>query len=244
VGRILRSLGASLALIALLAPPASPRDWDRKTWDREDALIPFPAWYRPVVVDGFTFPVARSNWLSVIEFRNDWHDPRFRLTSSGWQLIGFHEGNDIIAEKGTPVLSATAGTVERVGWTFYSGTRVGVRGTDGKYYFYAHLSAIRPGVRVGEAVRSGEVLGLVGNTGYGPPGREDEFPPHLHFGIEGPGGWENPYPLVRRLYRRSVARTTAEERRLIELGLDGHRPAFVRGFYRMHVPLWEGPFGW
>jgi murein DD-endopeptidase MepM/ murein hydrolase activator NlpD len=244
VGRILRSLGASLALIALLAPPASPRDWDRKTWDREDALIPFPAWYRPVVVDGFTFPVARSNWLSVIEFRNDWHDPRFRLTPSGWQLIGFHEGNDIIAEKGTPVLSATAGTVERVGWTFYSGTRVGVRGTDGKYYFYAHLSAIRPGVRVGEAVRSGEVLGLVGNTGYGPPGREDEFPPHLHFGIEGPGGWENPYPLVRRLYRRSVARTTAEERRLIELGLDGHRPAFVRGFYRMHVPLWEGPFGW
>jgi murein DD-endopeptidase MepM/ murein hydrolase activator NlpD len=243
VTRVLRSVVAASSLVVLLAPPASP-GWERRGWDREDPLIPFPAWYRPVVEDGFTFPVARANWLSVIEFRDDWHDPRFRLTSSGWQLIGYHEGNDIVAEEGTPVLSATAGTVERTGWTFYSGTRVGVRGTDGKYYFYAHLSAIRPGISVGTAVRPGQVLGLVGNTGYGPPGRDDEFPPHLHFGIEGPNGWENPFPLVDRLYRRAVARTTAGEREMIELGLDGDRKAFARAFYRLHASLWEGPLGW
>jgi murein DD-endopeptidase MepM/ murein hydrolase activator NlpD len=194
----------------------------------EPLAVAPPSYYRPVVVDGFTFPVARSNWLSVIETGNDWHDPRFRLINGEWQLVGVHEGNDIVAEEGTPIMSMTAGTVEAVGWTFYSGTRVGVRGSDGKYYFYAHLSEVAPGLGVGMAVQAGDVLGRVGNTGYGDPGHEDEFPPHLHVGIEGPGGWENPFPLVRELYRRSVAVTTRGELRLAAAAADGDRPAWER----------------
>jgi murein DD-endopeptidase MepM/ murein hydrolase activator NlpD len=190
------------------------------------SLEPPPAYYRPVILDRMTFPVARSNWLSVIELAPDWHDPRFRLIDGKWELVGVHEGNDIVAEEGTPVVSATHGTVEAVGWTFYSGTRVGVRGADGKYYFYAHLSRVAPAIRVGEPVGPGDVLGLVGNTGYGPPGHRDEFPAHLHFGIEGPAGWENPYPLVLRLYRASVRVTTRGERRLEALGRVGQEEAF------------------
>jgi len=98
--------------------------------------------------------------------------------------------------------------VENVGWTFYSGTRVGVRGVDGRYYFYAHLSKVQPGIVVGRSVGAGTVLGLVGNTGYGPPGHRDEFPPHLHFGIEVGSQWVNPYPTLVLLYAASV-RTTA-----------------------------------
>jgi murein DD-endopeptidase MepM/ murein hydrolase activator NlpD len=197
--------------------------------------VPPPAYYRPVVVDGFTFPVARSNWLSVIELNRDWHDPRFRRIGGRWQLVGVHEGNDIVAEEGTPILSASAGTVEAVGWTFYSGTRVGVRGGDGKYYFYAHLSEVAEGIEVGAPVEPGTVLGRVGNTGYGPPGRTDEFPPHLHFGIEGPAGWENPYPLVRRLYRASVGFTAPAERRLGTLGRRGDREAFEDLMERLYL---------
>lgn len=200
-----------------------------------EALIPEPAYYRAVVVDGFTFPVARSNWLSVIELAEDWHDPRFRLIDGRWQLVGVHEGNDVIAEKGTPILSMSAGTVEAVGWTFYSGTRVGVRGIDGKYYFYAHLSMIDPHVRVGTRVEPGDVLGLMGNTGYGPPGRDDRFPPHLHLGIQGSGGWENPYPLLARLYEASVRATTRGERRLAELGREGDTAAFDRLAGRLYA---------
>ena len=174
-----------------------------------------------MIVDGFTFPVARTNWLSVIEMEEDWHDPRFRLIDGDWQLVGVHEGNDIVAEEGTPILSMGPGTVEAVGWTFYSGTRVGVRGSDGKYYFYAHLSRIAGGIRVGARVEPGTVLGAVGNTGYGDPGHEDEFPPHLHVGIEGSGGWENPYPLMRSLYEGSVRATTRGELRLAELARSG-----------------------
>jgi murein DD-endopeptidase MepM/ murein hydrolase activator NlpD len=105
---------------------------------------------------------------------------------------------------------------------------VGVRGTDGKYYFYAHLSALAPGIEVGTTVRPGSILGRVGNTGYGGPGTEDRFPPHLHFGIEGPGGWENPYPLVRRAYGRSVRVTTTGERRLVALAETSRAAAWRR----------------
>lgn len=205
-----------------------------------EQLLPAPSYYRPVVVDGFTFPVARSNWLSVIELEEDWHDPRFRLIDGRWQLVGVHEGNDIVAEKGTPILSATTGIVEAVGWTFYSGTRVGVRGADGKYYFYAHLSMVAPGIGAGAPVEPGDVLGLVGNTGYGPPGHEDEFPPHLHFGIEGGAGWENPFPLALRLYRASVRSTSRAEDRLSAIGRAGDRVVFDRLAERLYADLGVG----
>jgi murein DD-endopeptidase MepM/ murein hydrolase activator NlpD len=218
----------TLAGTILGAPPAPAR---------LTPLVPPPSYYRPVIFDGRTFPVARANWLSVIEMGNDWHDPRFRLIDGKWQLVGFHEGNDIVAEEGTPILSATEGTVEAVGWTFYSGTRVGVRGSDGKYYFYAHLSEVAPGIQVGAPVQAGDVLGRVGNTGYGPPGREDQFPPHLHFGIEGPSGWENPYPMIRDLYRRSVRATAGAEQRLAELGRLGDQEAFDRLAERLLADL-------
>jgi murein DD-endopeptidase MepM/ murein hydrolase activator NlpD len=216
-----------LVIAASFAPRASVA--------QPEPLRPEPAYYRPVVKGGMTFPVARSNWLSVIEIADDWHDPRFRLIGGEWELVGMHEGNDIVAEEGTPIVSMTAGTVEAVGWTFYSGTRVGIRGEDGKYYFYAHLSSVADGVLVGTEVAPGTVLGAVGNTGYGDPGHEDEFPPHLHLGIEGTGGWENPFPLVRRLYYASVRETSRLEARLAELGRAGDRLAFDRVAGRLYL---------
>jgi len=170
-------------------------------------LVPKPGYYRPVVSGGKVFPVARSNYLSLIEFPNSWHAPRLRLVDGKWLLVGVHEGIDISAERGTPILSMGPGVVENVGWTFYSGTRVGVRGVDGRYYFYAHLSSVRQGIVVGARVSAGSVLGLVGNTGYGPPGHRDEFPPHLHFGIEVGALWVNPFPTLVSLYAVTVQTT-------------------------------------
>ena len=227
-GPLTRLAASALALTFLLVPPASAQ---------RAPLQPEPAYYRPVVVDGFAFPVARSNWLSVIEMEEDWHDPRFRLIDGEWRLVGVHEGNDVVAEEGTPLLSASAGTVEAVGWTFYSGTRVGVRGVDGKYYFYAHLSEVAPEIRVGVQVEAGDVLGRVGNTGYGDPGEEDQFPPHLHFGIDGPNGWENPYPLLRRLYRASVAATTRVEARVADAVAAGDAAALQRIAGRWYLEI-------
>jgi murein DD-endopeptidase MepM/ murein hydrolase activator NlpD len=225
------ALLAALSLVAATAgsplqaatPRAAP---PRPATGVREVPLPPPSYYRPIMVDGMTFPVARTNWLSVVSFQNDWHEPRLRLIGGKWRLVGFHEGLDISAEKGTPILSVTAGRVEAVGWTFYSGTRVGVRGTDGRYYFYAHLSEVGPGIEAGAPVRAGAVLGRVGNTGYGNPGHEDEFPPHLHFGIQEGAGWVNPYPLVDRLYRGAVTVTRRVERRLERLAAQGRRRAY------------------
>jgi murein DD-endopeptidase MepM/ murein hydrolase activator NlpD len=199
---------------------------------------PAPAYYRPVVLDGKTFPVARSNFLSLLEFPNNWHAPRMRLINGKWRLVGVHLGIDIVAEQGTPVLAMERGVVENVGWTFYSGTRVGVRGTDGRYYLYAHLSGVQPGVRPGARVAAGSVLGRVGNTGYGPPGHRDEFPAHLHLGIESAGGeWVNPYPLLVRLYDATVAETTRAQTALDRLAAAGKRRAWTQGVERAYMHL-------
>lgn len=167
--------------------------------------------YRPPVTVGesrMTFPVARSRWFSVINFENDWQAPRMRFVPElgRWKQVGVHEGNDIFAEPGTPVRAILGGRVENVGWLFYSGWRVGIRGDDGRYWFYAHMGRYLPDLSNGDRVESGDMIGAVGNTGYGNrPGHKDEFTYHLHVGIQEAGGrWVNPYPLMRALYRAAV----------------------------------------
>ena len=200
-------------------------------------LVPKPAYYRPVVANGKTFPVARSNYLSLIEFPDSWHAPRLRLVNGKWLLVGVHEGIDISAERGTPILSMGPGVVENVGWTFYSGTRVGVRGVDGRYYFYAHLSSVQQGIVVGARVSAGTVLGLVGNTGYGPLGHRDEFPPHLHFGIEVGAQWVNPYPTLVSLYATTVGTTEQWQATLDRLASAGQRSAWRTMAERTYMSL-------
>lgn len=189
-------------------------------------LVPRPAYYRPVVAGGKVFPVARSNYLSLLEFPDSWHDPRLRLVNGKWRLIGLHEGIDITAERGTPILAMERGVVENVGWTFYSGTRVGIRGIDRRYYFYAHLSFVQPSIKPGARVSAGTVLGLVGNTGYGSPGHRDEFPPHLHFGIQQGSHWVNPYPTLVSLYAVTVRTTEQWQANLDRLRSAGRRSAW------------------
>ena len=160
----------------------------------------------PAVSRDAVFPVERTDWYSVINFANDWHAPRMRFIGGTWKQVGVHEGTDIFAEPGTPVKAVIGGHVEQVGWTFYSGWRVGIRGTDGRYWFYAHLREYPAEMQVGTPVEAGDDVGLVGNTGYGADaGHADEFTYHLHLGIqEADGNWVNPYPLVKRLYRAAT----------------------------------------
>ena len=164
------------------------------------------SYLEPVKKDGMVFPVVRTEWLSLINFKNDWLAPRMRFEDGEWRQIGVHEGNDIFAEPGTPVVAVLGGTVEQLGWTFYSGYRVGIRGDDGRYWFYAHFSTYAPGLGIGDRIEAGQHIGAVGNTGYGNvPGHDDEFIYHLHIGIqEANGTWVDPYPLMRKLYAAAV----------------------------------------
>jgi murein DD-endopeptidase MepM/ murein hydrolase activator NlpD len=230
-------LALAIALTAVDQPVAGPSHLTSPAVRLAKDVRQEAAYYRPVIADGKAFPVARSNYLSYLEFPNSWHAPRLRFVDGRWRLIGVHEGIDIMAERGTPIISMAPGVVENVGWTFYSGTRVGVRGTDGRYYFYAHLSKVQPGISVGAAVSAGTVLGLIGNTGYGAPGHRDEFPPHLHFGIEVGSEWVDPYPSLVMLYAATVRTTERWQANLDRLARAGKSEAWTRAAAGAYMSL-------
>lgn len=112
-----------------------------------------------------------------------------------------HDAIDIMAPRGTPVLAAAPGRVEKI---FYSpgggGNTVYIRSPDGRWeYYYAHLNQYASGLKEGLDVSRGTVIATVGSTGNANPEG-----PHLHFAINRmtPGGkWYqgqpiNPYPLL------------------------------------------------
>ena len=102
-----------------------------------------------------------------------------------------HEGIDIFAERGTPVLSSTEGIVADVGTNRLGGLVVWVIGPGGQRHYYAHLAGYGD-VKAGMRIAPGRVLGYVGNTG-----NAQGTPPHLHYGVYDVGGAINPYPLLR-----------------------------------------------
>jgi len=129
---------------------------------------------------GFTFPVyGPHNYTDTFgAFRAD---------------TGFHEGNDIFAAAGTPVVAVTAGTLNRVGTLRISGNRLWVKSRKGDCFFFAHLSAFATDARSGLRVKAVQVVGFVGSTGDA-----EKTPPHLHFEVHpGCGPAVDPYPFLR-----------------------------------------------
>lgn len=116
-----------------------------------------------------------------------------------------HEGIDIFAHYGTPVVSTAYGIVEIKGWNRLGGYRIGIRDIYNTYEFYAHLTGYAKGIEEGTIVEPGQVIGYVGSTGYGKEGTSGKFPPHLHFGLykfDGKKEWSfNPYPYLKKWER-------------------------------------------
>ncbi len=96
---------------------------------------------------------------------------------------GAHQGNDLFADFGTPVVAVADGTLANVGTLPISGNRLWVYADSGDQFFYAHLSAFAPAAVNDRHVEKGTILGYVGNTGDAEP-----TPPHLHFEIHPNGG--------------------------------------------------------
>jgi peptidoglycan LD-endopeptidase LytH len=119
-----------------------------------------------------------------------WYDDTFGADREGGSRR--HEGTDLFGPEGTSIFSVCAGKIEKLGWNRLGGERVGIRGEDGNYYYYAHLQSIEPSLKVGQKINIGDRLGTMGHTG-------DALttPDHLHFGIELPNEvWINPYPFL------------------------------------------------
>jgi murein DD-endopeptidase MepM/ murein hydrolase activator NlpD len=117
-----------------------------------------------------------------------------------------HEGQDIFAAKGTPILSATTGYVYKIGENNLGGQTVSVISRGGRVYYYAHLDSYAPGLEVGDRVSTRTVLGFVGTTG-----NAQVTPPHLHFGIYTFTGAINPLPLLTDRTAPKVTETTPRQ---------------------------------
>jgi murein DD-endopeptidase MepM/ murein hydrolase activator NlpD len=111
----------------------------------------------------------------------------------------WHQGIDIFAPAGTPLLAAERGVVTRVGSGRLGGLTVWLRGGSGTAWYYAHLQSHQPGLEPGTEVEAGDVIGYVGNSG-----NAVSTPPHVHLEIHPVGGGPvNPYPLLNVLADRS-----------------------------------------
>lgn len=117
-----------------------------------------------------------------------------------------HEGQDIFAPKGTPILSATNGYVYKIGENNLGGQTVSVISSGGRVYYYAHLDSYAPGLKVGDRVTTRTVLGSVGTTG-----NAQGTPPHLHFGVYTFTGAINPLPLLTDRAAPNVTRNKPRE---------------------------------
>jgi murein DD-endopeptidase MepM/ murein hydrolase activator NlpD len=90
-----------------------------------------------------------------------------------------HEALDIMAARGTPVIAAAGGTVEKLFHSDEGGNTIYVRSPDRKtIHYYAHLDRYADGLHEGKALKQGETIGFVGSTGDANPAA-----PHLHFEI-------------------------------------------------------------
>lgn len=190
-GGIMNSLDGNLAVlrkvdpVASSAPPSRPAS---KPLAKQTAR-PLPA------------ATAGDYLLPVAGIRPDQLTDTFSQARGGGTRV--HDAIDIMAPRGTPVLAAVGGTVEKLFTSKPGGLTIYVRSPDKRTItYYAHLDAYAPGLAEGQQVRRGQQIGTVGFTGNANPSA-----PHLHFAImetmPDASWWEpanaiNPYPLLVR----------------------------------------------
>jgi murein DD-endopeptidase MepM/ murein hydrolase activator NlpD len=94
-----------------------------------------------------------------------------------------HEGDDIFAGYGTPVVAVQNGIITGAGTTPIGGNNIHLTTSRGDYFYYAHLSRFATGLVLGQQVMAGQTIGYVGDTGDA-----KGTPTHLHFEIHPDGG--------------------------------------------------------
>ena len=120
-----------------------------------------------------------------------------------------HEGTDLMAstqKRGYfSVVSVSDGVVEKKGWLKLGGYRLGIRSPGGAYFYYAHLAGYADGLEEGTTVKAGQIIGQMGDSGYGSEGTVGKFAVHLQCGIyikiAGKEVSVNPYPILQTVER-------------------------------------------
>jgi peptidoglycan LD-endopeptidase LytH len=174
---------------ALTATAATKKERDKEFANRAKAL------FAPLHGAGLYMPVVG---VQPRELYNSWGDAR----DGGRRR---HKGIDIFAPKGTGVVAVADGIVSYIGEQPKGGLCLWLSTEDGTSFYYAHLDRWAPGLFEGMEVRSGDLLGYVGNTG-----NAKTTPPHLHFGVNDDDEMVNPYPILTKANPVKRARVALE----------------------------------
>ncbi|OGI65523.1 hypothetical protein A3A95_03025 [Candidatus Nomurabacteria bacterium RIFCSPLOWO2_01_FULL_39_18] len=153
---------------------------------------------------------------------SDFGDPR----SGGRQ----HEGQDIMAPKGAPIVTPTEAVVLRTDTGDSAGKYVYTANPGRETFAYMHLNEIAD-IDEGDVLKKGDLIGYVGNTGNASSGV-----PHLHFEIHNDDGDPmNPYPRLTRIfpladkikYLESILKDADDEEELAEFLVKMYRSELV-----------------
>lgn len=148
----------------------------------------------------FPIPVSEADSSLGVSYVDSWMGER------NYKGKGVHEGTDIMADRNErgiyPVVSISDGTITNLGWLEKGGYRIGITSPSGVYFYYAHLESYAD-IKEGDRVIAGELLGFMGDSGYGEEGTVGQFAVHLHLGIYSFEGGEeisvNPYYVLLAL---------------------------------------------
>lgn len=135
-------------------------------------------------------PVTRKDFIFPVKghptFRNEFGVGTHR--GGVWQ----NNGTDIFARKGTMVVAPIDGTIaRRTGGK--GGNRFEIVRRDGLRAYGAHLDRFSGAIKPGQAIKAGQRIGYVGNTG-----NAQGTSPHLHFSLGKAGRPINPFPILRQ----------------------------------------------
>jgi murein DD-endopeptidase MepM/ murein hydrolase activator NlpD len=196
-----------VSVVALLQ--SSSDEWQAHVTPPPLAEAPAPAPRRHDAPAEMPYPLADKDLAVPVQ-----GVPRTKLRDSFHARRGkgrAHEAIDIMAPWGTPVLAADDGKLAKISSNRAGGLALFQVDPSGRFvYYYAHLAGYADGLREGQDVKKGDVIGYVGATG-----NAADNAPHLHFAVMvlakerrwWGGEAINPYPALAQ-----VEAVTAEKR--------------------------------
>ena len=123
------------------------------------------------------------------QFTNSWGAPRGGGTRK-------HQGTDLMAARGTPIVASVNGTVQSIDSNELGGLYVKIKALDGSVHYLAHMDSQAGNLKVGQKVYQGRTfLGTVGNTG-----NARTTAPHVHYGIYINGKAVPSYAFLKSVY--------------------------------------------
>lgn len=135
-----------------------------------------PAMKAPQLFADGVFPLVQGSYRI---YGNDFETTR---TDASGNAVA-HEGIDIIAPGWVPVFAITSGIIENLGWSTEGGWRILLKAPNGVAFYYAQLNGYPDGLREGQTVSRGQLIGYIGSTGNDANDIENELESHLHLSM-------------------------------------------------------------